>query len=392
MLKILLKLALIIIVALTIAELGRDDPGYILINYKSMIIETSILVVVIFGLLLAMLIAFTLSIVKPFWDRLRPIPTNPKQERALHHFTQGMLALSDGDWPTAQKRLKKLPKNNNLSIVASLGAARAAYETGNQDQAKTYIENAKVIDRKQGQKNKHHLLLVDSQLAMSQGDYGAALRALNKVSSDHQNKAFWKLKARILQHSGQWHQLYALLPKIRQDKLFGDQELLQLEVDCYATLMHDQGLETIDEFWKSIPSKRRALSELAQVRFRALLSQNETALAYEVAEQQIQRGIDSQWALELAKLKTWDWQTRYNLITKYMGNLVSDPKVSKALGLIAQQGGHNTEALDHFKHTLQLEPKDMITQLMIFELEKDQDTSLSPEKKLEIISNTIRLY
>lgn len=389
MLKTMLKLALIILVALTLAELGREDPGYVLINYSGYVIETSILVLIIAGLVLTMAVALISYFVKPFWNRLKPIPSHPRQEKAIALFNEGMLALSDGDWPSARKRLGKLPKSHSLSLISTLGAARAAYELGKTAEAQSYLDQAKSIDQKQGGKNRHHLNLIEAQFAMASTDYALALRALNRIEAKYQNKAFWKLKARILCHTHQWHQLYALLPQIRQDKLFGEEELLQLEANCFRSLMHEQNLETIEEFWKAIPTKRRQLSEIAQIKFEALLAIGESDAAFALAQEQIQRGIDSQWAIALTQLKHIDWQTRYNLITKYFGNQASDVQVSKALGLIAKQGEHFSEALEHLKHALQLEPKDITTQLLVFEVEKEQGQSKSTEQKLEIITESV---
>lgn len=389
MLKTMLKLALIILIALTLAELGREDPGYVLINYSGYVIETSILVLIIATIVLFMTIAMISYLVKPFWNRLKPIPSHPRQEKSIALFTDGMLALSDGDWPAARKRLGKLPKNNPLGLVSTLGAARAAYELGKASEAQGYLDQAKKIDQKQGGKNRHHLHLIECQFAIASTDYAAALRALNKIEAKFQNKAFWKLKARILNHTHQWHQLYALLPQIRRDKLFGEEELLILETECFGALMYEQNLETIEEFWKAVPAKRKELSEMAQVKFRALLNIEETKLAFDIAQTQVQRGIDTRWALELTKLHTIDWQVRYNLITKFFGNQSSDVRVSKALGLIAKQGEHYTEALEHFNHALQLAPKDITTQLLVFEVEQKHGQTTSPEEKLELITEKV---
>lgn len=391
MLKTMLKIALIILLALALAELGQEDPGYILINYSGFIIETSLMVVIVLVILTIMAITLISYCIKPFWNRLKPISSNPRQEKLNSHLIKGMLSLSDGDWFSAQKQLNRIPKNTSTSIIAIVGQARAAYELGQEAKALAYLEDAQKLDKKNGGKYKHHLLLAECQFAIASTDYALAMRALNKVSANHQTKAFWKLKAKVLLLTQQWHQLYALLPKIRQDKLFGEEQLLDLEVQCFAALMHDQPLETIQEFWKSIPVKRKLLSELAQVKFTALLNINEPKLAFELAQEQVQRGINTDWAVHLTKLTSIDWQTRYNLVTKYMGNNTSDTQVSKALGLLAYQGEDFATATNHLNHALQLQPQDLATQLLVFKIEKQQNQAPSPEDQLEIIVDKVQV-
>lgn len=389
MLKTMLKIALVILLALTLAELGRQDPGYILINYQNTIIETSILVVIIALVGIALLVALIASLIRPVWNRVKPISANPRQEKIYTHLTHGMLSLADGDWIRAQKYLQKLPRNHQLNIIATLGEARASYELGQESLIESHLERAHTIDQKHGGKFRHHLYLAESQFAFARTDYPAALRALQKISASQQKDAFWKLKARILSKTNQWHQLYAILPKLRQDKLLDDQELLQLEIECFTAMLDQQPLETQNEFWKSIPAKRRQLSELAMVRYNALRSTGETKLALDIAQEQVHRAVDSRWALELAKLQETDWQMRYNLITKYFGHNTADVNVSKALGYIAQQGDQNKEALEHLRHALELQPRDLATQLVIFDLEKKQNQFKPAEQRLNIISEKI---
>lgn len=386
MFKTLLKVAVVVLLALALAELGQEDPGYVLINYSGYVIETSLLIIIAFAVVASIAIYLAAFFLKPIWLQFKGTALSPKQERHQLTLTKGMLALSDGDWVFAEKQLNRMPKNTPATLIALLGSARAAFELGKDDRAQQYLEQALKFDKKNGVKHRHHILLAQAQLAVSKTDYVAAMRSLNKIAASDHNKAYWKMKARVLLHTQQWHQLYALMPKIRQDTLFSDTELLELEVTCFGALMHDQPLETIEEFWKTIPSKRRLLSPLARTKFNALANIGETKLALELAQEQVQRGMDSDWALDLASLTEADWQARYNLITKYMP---TGAQSSKALGMLAYQGDKYDVALDHLNEALKQEPSDLSTQLLIFKIEKQSDQAKSPEQQLEILSEKV---
>ena len=384
MLKNLLKIAFIVLLALAVAELGRSDPGYILINFHGYIIETSVLVLVIFAVILGIISAVILNLIKPVWSWLKPVAYTKQQDKTAYMLTQGMLNLADGDWKKAQKLLSKVSSRSPLNLIATIGQARAAYEQGQLDKAFSYLESARKIDIKNGDKNRHHICFIESQFAMHSGDYAGALRALNKVSANQQTGIFWKLKARILKAQNEWHQIYSILPQIRQDKLLSDEELIALESQCYTAMTDGQSLETINEFWKSLPAKRRQISEIAQVKFHALMKLEKHDLAYQIVEEQVHRGLDTRWALTLAQMTDVNWQARYNLLTKYMGNRTEDTNVLKAQGVLLQQGGDNAQALEFLHKAVALDPKDMKTQILVYELEKELGDMTAEQKLAQI--------
>ncbi len=160
MLKNLLKIAFIVLLALAVAELGRSDPGYILINFHGYIIETSVLVLVIFAVILGIISAVVLNLIKPVWSWLKPVAYTKQQDKTAYMLTQGMLNLADGDWKKAQKLLSKVSSRSPLNLIATIGQARAAYEQGQLDKAFSYLESARKIDIKNGDKNRHHICFI----------------------------------------------------------------------------------------------------------------------------------------------------------------------------------------------------------------------------------------
>jgi len=384
MLKTFFKLALLLLLALALAELGRRDPGYIMINWQDYVIETSVLIMIILAIALFAVVMLIKSLLDPITSKLKTIGQPVKVDRHHHMLNQGMMALTDGDWTHAQQRLTKASKHQPVGLVASMGAAKAALELGDHKAMQRHLKQARTIDRKQNEQFRHNITLFEAQAAYTENRHEDTIKLLTSVAEPSRNQPYWRLKTQSLAALGKWHQIYGELPAIRDQHALSDTELTELEANCLRHIMAEQGSETANDFWQSLPAKRRRRSPVAQARFADLVSRGELDAAANLAFEQLQMGVDSSWAACVAGLKHQDWQTRYNQVIKYLGHRDEEIVIQQALAEIAHQGNQRDLAERHLQKALDIDPTNIALQFARFDAGK-----LDPAQQLAILREQV---
>ena len=345
MIKKLLIFALVLVAGLSVAELARQDPGYLLINYKDWIIETSLIVVFIAGILLASLMYIVYLIARPV-NRvtnkfLGIADENTKLKKADQTFHRGLLSLSDGDWKNAESLLGKAASKSSFTVVAFLGAARAAYELGKNSLCEKYLSKAMAFDKKNNHRERQHILLFKGQIALGESRFEDCLEMLQSLNTQQHGSTYLKLKIRALVELKKWHQVFALLNEARESGVLGDNELVKIESASLAAVIENQPLETVNNYWKQIPSKRQNISDIASVYFSALLKNKAHNHAEALAKKQIQKGTDLEWAQLYAQLPNIEAQTKLNYLQKYLGHHSKEKRVKKTLDELELQVTRN---------------------------------------------------
>ena len=131
-----MKAGLIVVVSLLVAALvvafTFEDTGYVVINFRSWVIEMS----------LVMLIGVLLSFALLAWAILRIVQSprklgraygRYKSDRAGQRLTRGMIQIAEGDFARGEKLLVRAAGVSDAPLLNYLQAARAAHLLG-QDQ------------------------------------------------------------------------------------------------------------------------------------------------------------------------------------------------------------------------------------------------------------------
>jgi HemY protein len=153
------------LLAAAIAPLFKTDPGMVQIQFRGWTVETSVLVLILAILALWLLVWVILRIWKAPAETARRI----RERRSLAQLEKGLLALTEGDWSTAERALEKSASAHGRTTARYLAAAEAADGQDAGDRAEWYLEQADTRNRKQK-------FLVDlTQLFRGQGRAGRAV-------------------------------------------------------------------------------------------------------------------------------------------------------------------------------------------------------------------------
>lgn len=222
----LLLVALLIVAALVAgAWLGPqllEDPGYVLIEVAGWRLQMSVLSLAL--TVIAIWIATSLIVgllrlpgrgLRRFRDRQR--------HKALEH---GLLALSEGDWESAERSLARSMQRGEDSAVGYLAAARAAQGQLSDDRRDRYLALA---DRRFGRRH-FVTVLVRSRLLAGEGRSVEAIPLLEELHLKKPRHAgVIRLLLQCYQESGRWHDVRLLVPAIRRAGIVPAERATELE-------------------------------------------------------------------------------------------------------------------------------------------------------------------
>ena len=162
---VLIAIALALVAA-ALAPVLKSDPGMVRIHFLGWTVETTLLV-----LALAVVLVWLLAwLAWRLWRMPSENARRVREQRALRQLEKGLLALTEGDWETAERALEKSASSHGRTTARYLAAAEAADGQDAGDRAEYYLEQADTRNRKQ----KFLVELTRARILVSNGQYAEA--------------------------------------------------------------------------------------------------------------------------------------------------------------------------------------------------------------------------
>jgi len=284
--KTLIISLLTLFVAVVIALIAMEDPGYVLIAIDEWTVETTLALAAV----LFVFSFFTLYYVIRAFRRVLAIPGGVRQwkkerreHKAMKSLTRGLIDLAEGHWVAAEKRVLKYVKDDDgalpreSSLLNYLAAARAAQAQGADQRRDHYLklahENHPSADIAVG------LTQAELQLNQNQLEQAlATLQHLHQLSPKHPK--ILQVLAIVYQQLGDWEHLLEITPLLRKHKAMPMDAILE-----YTQQAHLKLLQTATEFsvladiWSRIPEGHRENEEVLSMYVTRLLQLGESNLA-----------------------------------------------------------------------------------------------------------------
>ncbi|MCF6299695.1 MAG: hypothetical protein L3J52_01015, partial [Proteobacteria bacterium] len=131
-------ISLLILLAAWITPVVLKNPGFIQIELAGYQIEMSLLVAMGLGVVTFLMIWLAYALYKAPTKAIKNISAN----RSRKKFALGLLALSEGKWPTAEKLLIKSADKSLTPELSFMAAARAAVAQNKLEKAEEYLDQA----------------------------------------------------------------------------------------------------------------------------------------------------------------------------------------------------------------------------------------------------------
>lgn len=265
------RLALLILLAVVAAAaLGMaiaQDAGYVLLAYEGFRFESSLwatlgLIAVVwaafFGLRLLLGLLFSsVGLVNPWSGRNR-------SRRVRLSAEQGFLDLQEGRWARAQRHLRRAAEGSEQPLMYYLGAARAAQQQGQSEEADVLLERA--LDSQP--KAELAVALAHAELQTVRGDVAGALETLQamrqRFPGHHQ---VLRELAQLQRDRRDASALLDLLPSLRKSKALPQDALADLELQTWQWRLQDaaqEGAAHLTAAWQQVSATLRQQPELLQ--------------------------------------------------------------------------------------------------------------------------------
>jgi HemY protein len=294
------KIGLVIVLALVVGALAAHlvlaDNGYVLINFRGYVVETSVPVLAL------VLVAgyLTVRLLAQVWRaprRLGEAWARARINYAGRQATKGYIALAEGRLARGEKLLTRGARLSETPLLNYLAAARAAQMQGDRGRRDSWLRMA----CEQEPAAEDAVLLTQAELQLEDGQYPEALASLNRVRDRHPtHPQALKLLGELHYRRREWQPLAELLPLLRRRGNVPADMLDEWSVDTYGNIMAGVRLDRValDKVWEDVPRHLRRDQRLTLTRAKALIACG----AIEDADAELRLTLKEDWSEALVNL------------------------------------------------------------------------------------------
>ena len=360
--KLVILMAGFLLVGLLLGYLVSLDSGYVLFSWANYTIETSFwffnIMLAAFFISAYLVLRLVLLLIGSDW-RVNEWRKQRRSKRGQRQTTRGFLSLAQGQWHTAERQLTQAASLGDNPLINYLGAARAAYEKGDNDKSDQWLKEAS-----QSTKGAELAVAITQiQLLISRGQTEQALAVVLRLRKNNpKHKHLLKMHIKVLRELEDWVSLKELLPTVRKlAKLIPQDKLKELEEKVVIQLMEraakGQGsvvrgagqAELVKEIYNDSPRSVRLSVDVLKC-YAGLLLQLQQAGKAEVA---LRLALPSVWHDDLislyGRIKGDDLQQQLLFAENQLQERTNDPVLLLALGRIANRVGDKDKAQEYLE-------------------------------------------
>ena len=352
-----MKTAFLVLIAIALALLAaalapvfKDDPGMVQIHFLGWTIETSVLVLVL-GILLVWVLVWA---VIRIWKMPAETARRMREQSSLRQLEKGLLALTEGDWQTAERALEKSASSHGRTTARYLAAAEAADGQDASDRAEYYLEQADTRNKKQ----KFLVELTRARILMSNGQFEEArpvLEALQERQRKHPQVL--EMLSRCYTELGEWEPLVKLLPVMLKAKMLDTEKAAALKQQAaIVELQHSQNVGTLQSDWRALPKNIQRDPEIVLAFAERAIELEAPGLTEDVIRNALKREWNSTLLIPYGVPGDDDTSKRLRQCEKWLQSHPDDPWLHLALGRLCALEELWGKAREYLVRSLEIEP------------------------------------
>jgi HemY protein len=352
-----MKTAFLVIMAVALALLAaalapvfKSDPGLVQIHFRGWTLETSVLV-----LALALVLAWLLLwLAVRLWRMPAETARRIREQRSMVQLEKGLLALTEGDWSTAERALQKSASAHGRTTARYLAAAEAADGQDAGDRAEWYLEQADTRNRKQ----RFLVELTRARILVANGQFAEARPILEQMQSRRRrHPQVLDMLSRCYRELGEWDALLKLLPAMQKAGVVDEEKAADLRQQAViADLERCRDREDLLARFRSLPRQIQRSAEVAG----AFADQALQLGAPELTEEVIRNSLKVEWVSSLlipyGEPGPDDGSRRLKQCEKWLQSHADDHWLHLALGRLCAREELWGKARQHMIRSLELEP------------------------------------
>lgn len=284
---------LVLLFAVWLGVTMYHHPGYVLIAYHNISIETSlwfaVTALIFLFIFFYALLRFS-SGVGAITSYIRQWISNHKKRRAHAQTILGLYELVEGRWDRAEKKLVRSAKYSDMPLINYLAAAFTAQNQHESKRRDNYLRLAQNV----AQENPIALGLAEVALRIGNKQWEEASAILQRLHQlQPKNVLILKLLHQAYLELKDWQNLVKLLPLLRKRQTLTLNEINQLEQKVYQELLV-MGLQnhSISSVWSSLPRYLQKHPAAAAIYTEYLLSNNQVENAEAILKMILRKVLD----------------------------------------------------------------------------------------------------
>ncbi|HSR63794.1 MAG TPA: heme biosynthesis HemY N-terminal domain-containing protein [Gammaproteobacteria bacterium] len=257
--RFLLVTFLALVTAIIVGGLTEDATGHVVFTVAGWTVQTSFPFFVVAAVALFILLYVGIRSLLRMWHVPRDL-RNWKKHRheklADKYLTQGLLALVEGDWYTAESSLRKGIPYSKSPLIYYLGAARASQKLGDIDRRDYYLRLAHELSPE----TEAIVGLTQAELQLNHHQTEQALATLTHLQEKRPGQGQVKLMLlKTYTDLKAWNEVLKLLKEVGRIGLLSKETVHARQMEAYAGLLQSAGdsadIRKLEDTWQSVPKK-----------------------------------------------------------------------------------------------------------------------------------------
>jgi HemY protein len=302
MMRLVFILLAVLLAAAMVTNLFLEEPGYVLLAYGTLSVETSLALFLTAAVVLFFLIYVLLRMLTRLWRvprGLKGLRRRRQVEAARRGLNQGLIEMAEGRWERAEKLLVRSARRSANPLIHWLTAARAAQMQGAYTRRDNYLNRASHCEIG----SDVAVELTQAELQIAHGQHEQALATLNHLTElVPKHRYLLKLRARLHDQLRDGAALFELLPELRRQQLLPEADITEMEnraaLDLLERAARDRDLQAARRVWENLHRDARHRPLLVQAYARTLVQLEDA----EEAEILLRNALKVTWDERLVRL------------------------------------------------------------------------------------------
>lgn len=334
--KRLFLILLVLFASAAAAIWFHEQSGYVLISVGDLAVETSLFFAVgalVVTVLVVLLLVGLLRRVGALPRGVRRWLADRRIGRSRGRLVQGLVRLTEGDYPEAERSLIRAVDNSETPVLHYLSAAWAAHRAGAEGRRDSYLALAEKADPNA----RLAIGLLQAQLYIEDEQWETAFATLNLLQERYpRHERVLSMLARACEVLGEWERVLDLLPRLRRHAGMDAARLAELERNAAIGLLDQaarQGRDALERAWARLPRPMQDEPDVVVAYADGMLQHTPNSEQLEKRLRlALRRNWDARFVDRYGRLQMDDPERVFNVAEGWLREHPEDPELLLAVG------------------------------------------------------------
>ncbi len=377
--KALLIGLLALLASVAAALFALPDPGYVLIGYGNVSVETSLVVFIVI-LVIAYLAVRTVAGLWRVPVRLKQWSGQRQLQKLSRRYDAAVIELVSGKLERAERQLGRLADDRRAPLAVCLSAAHAANRLGSDERRDRYL----AIALKRFPAAEAAICLVQAELQLARNQFDQAQTSLTHLETlmPH-NREILRLQMKLYLGQQDWGKLRDLLPALRRSEVLDHDTWQRLAVQVYQERIREltaaRDIDTLKNGWTRLPPPVRQDHALLALYIEQLVRLGEHEQAERLLREQLGEYWDDRLVYLYGELDGCDGTAQQKDAEKWLHQHQQDAVLLLTLGKISLRNRLWGKARSYLEASIGIQPTPEAYRLLGDLLEQLEDPQAAAE-------------